>query len=352
MTTSQINKEFFRAIEAAPDFKVLHAPVKPDTRLTPSVYVARNDGTFVFLETVFADADGTEHIVGNPVRFPKMPGNPFKVGKVDRIFGVEIYNIMKILVGKMSDSHHTQVEGIKGIRASQEGTGYAIHPFRPTPYHIGCRFDRSEFVYHFPMDKTLDYFLAQNVESVIDAVEWAKRETGLKREELGLTGSSSLGIIDPKEDVDLCFMAPVKRLTQIRNLIRDGVKEGRYTPLEEYGHVWPLRVKADTFELCPFFVASDYEMDGAKIALGETLPDRTVTVTGDDRNMLSPVMLEVEDEKGRGIEIVITNGFNRGHFFKGDKLRLHAPQEAKITTRLRAFDALVLKSWNSAETIH
>lgn len=346
------NEPFFHAIAAAPDFQVLHAPVTPESRLAPSIYVSRADGTFIFLETLFRDPDGTEHIIGNPVRFPKMPGNPFKVGKVDTIFGVEIYNIMKILTGKMSDSHHTQVEGIKGIRASQEGTPYAIAPFRPTPFHIGSRFDRSEFVYQYPMDKTLAYFLDQNVESVVAAVEWAKRETGLRREELGLTGSSSLGIIDPKEDVDLCFIAPVTRLTEIRNLIRDGVKSGRYTPLEEYGHVWPLRVKADEFELCPFFVATDYEMDGATLVAEPALPDMTVTVVGDDRNMLSPVMLVVADETGRERELVITNGFNRGHFFKGDRLRLHAPEPVKVKTRLRSFDALMLKSWNSAEVIH
>lgn len=346
------NTEFFNLIEARDDFKVLHAPVDKSTRLVPSEYVIRDDGTLVFLEALFADPDGTEHLIGNPVRFPKLPGSDFKVGKIDRIFGVEFHNIMKILAGgKMGDSHHTQIEAIKGIIAAQAGTPYAIRPFRPTPLHLGSRFERTEFAWHFPMDKTLRYFLDQNVENVVAAVKWAERECGLKVSDLGLTGSSSVGIIDPKEDVDLCFFAPLKRLAEIKNMVRDGVKSGRYTPMEEFGHVWPLRVKTAEFELCPFWVPSDYEMDGACLEVLGPLPDQQVTVVNDDRNMLSPVMLTVADGKGREHEMVITTGFNRGHYFNGDRLRLHGAERIRVKTRARTFEAIMLKAWNSAQIV-
>ncbi len=346
------NTEFFTRIESQPDFKVLHAPIAPSTRLVPSEYVIRDDGTLVFLEAIFTDPDGSEHLIGNPVRFPKLPGSDFKVGKIDRIFGVEFHNIMKILAGgKMSDSHHTQVEAIQKIIAAQADTPYAIRPFRPTPLHLGSRFERGEFVWHFPMDKTLAYFLDRNVENVVAAVRWAERETGLKISDLGLTGSSSVGIIDPKEDVDLCFMAPVKRLTEIRDMVRDGVKEGRYTPMEEFGHVWPLRVKTEEFELCPFWVPSDYEMDGACLEVLGPLPDQEVTVVGDERNMLSPVMLTVADAKGREHEMVITTGFNRGHYFNGDRLRLRGAGRVRVKSRLRTFEAILLKTWNAATIV-
>lgn len=347
------NKEFFKRIEARDDFKVLFEPVGPKTRLVPSEYVIRDDGTFIFLEAVFTDPDGSEHIIGNPVRFPKMPGNTFQFpGKIDKIFGQEIFNIMKIFAGnKMGDSHSIQVETLKATIASQAGTGWALRPFRPTPLHVGSRFDRSEFIYHFPMDKTLKYFIDQKVPNVLDALVWAEREVGLKVPDLGLTGSSSLGIIDPKEDVDLCFIAPVAKLTAVRNVIRDGVKSGRFTPLVEFGHVWPLRVKTDTFELCPFFVGTDYEMNGACITLNEKLPDQKVRIVGDERNMLSPIMLQVEDEKKKVHELVITTGFNRGHYFTGDRLLLKGPETATVKTSARTFEALVIKSWNSADII-
>lgn len=346
------NHEYFKTIQQDPAFALLAEPVTPETRLIPSEYVIRHDGTLIFLETLQTDAEGKEWIIGNPVRFPKKPDNPLNIGKVDMIFGAPAFNIMKILGGgKMSDSHHTQKEAIRNILESQSEGDWKIHPFTPAILHIGSRFDRSEFAFHFPVHKTLLYNLDMKVPNIERAVAWAQKETGLTVQQLGLSGSSSVGIIDPAEDVDLCFMATCEKLVEIKNLVHEGVLSGRFTPMEEYGHVWPLRCIIDNFELCPFFMPSDYEMDHAHIELLDPMDDLKVQVVNDDFNMLSPIHFVVEDEQNRPHEMVITNGFNRGHFFKGETLQLKDVHKARVTTRKRKFETLLIRAWNGAEKV-
>jgi hypothetical protein len=121
--------------------------------------------------------------------------------------------------------------------------------------------------------------------------------------------------------------------------------------MEEYGHVWPLRCIIDGFELCPFFMPTDYEMDYAHITLHDEIEKIKVRVVNDDYNMLSPIMFKVEDESNKLHEMVITNGFNRGHFFKDDELELSNIHMGHIKTHKREFDSLIVKMWNSTRKL-
>lgn len=341
--------DLLRRMTQRPLFSRLGRPVKADTILHPYSYVMRHDGTFIFL-VAHMRVDGEDLYFGEPVRLPKPPGYLGKA-RDESLFDEPYLNVMKIFedgtVNTGQDVQRREIDAIVSFETS------SIAPLRRSPLQSGALFSKEEIVWTFDFSSALDWVWERATPLLKSAMAWAEA-LKLPRGNLGLTGGSLVGLEEEDdEDVDLVFHGSLDFLLQVRREIRQGIVEGRYRPIEQFGKTWSLRVWLDDeTQLCPFFVVGPQDecpLADCNVELLERREDVELTVTDDRFNMVSPTVLSTSgDYEG----LIVTNTINRGDFWEGQRLLVRRPLAVRVHPREGApYEAALASGWGQVTAV-
>jgi hypothetical protein len=328
-------------------------PVSEDEVYSPYSYYMRKDGTLIFCTGVLREGKQIL-ILAEPVRFPRIVEIE-TLARRESLFDFPFYSITKVCnEGSMENAQDVQKGEVLKIIAASEGS---IMDFRERSYYGGAVFLPSEMAFAFSPRQAWRKAVEIGNDKVKRTSEWVTSVSSITRDDLGMTGSGMFGIIDADdEDVDMVYFGSLEQLLQIRFAIRDGVVNGRFRALEEFGKVWPLRVWLnEDIQQCPFFVLRDPSESfayKAQIDITDQIAEIEFTVSDDRMNMISPIVLKTENVTIGGsaapaLPLVITNTFYRGDFYEGDRLHGSSAMIATLTTfGGDSFPVYLVKEWN------
>lgn len=321
--------------------------------ITPYTYLMRKDGTLLFCTGILSEG-GEPLFLGEPVRFPRIVEID-TLARREELFEMPYYCITKVCdEGSMENAQEIQQNEVNKIIEASNGE---LKGFNKRPYYGGAVFRLDELSRVFTCRKAYENAIDINNDKVIETTEWVTQSSGIDKSNLGMTGSGVFGIIDAEdEDVDMVYYESLECLLKIREEIRNGVKNGKFQSLIEYGKTWPLRIwLSKNVQQCPFFVLKDPKsnfMYQAEINVIKWHEKFEFTVADDSMNMISPIILEtdsvsINDKSAPSYPLVINNTFYRGDFYKGQRLLSSKTADIEVKTKDgKIIKAYLIVEWN------
>lgn len=243
------------------DERFLHIaePFTDSTPMDPCQYYMRFDGCIVFVENALQDDRG-ELIGGHPLRFPYVDecAGPYLSHNIEPdIFGIPMKCTTRVIWNGRKD-YAKQTEECQRIIQYQKNSRYPFLPLYFDWHRVdGTQrqimqtpvFRRDNFVFHFPFANAMDYmYKVLKFEPIVKGANWLMHEAHkypyadfppIKYSNLGVTGSSSFGDTNDKEDFDVVFINDMAHLKKYRDFIYTGIKEGMLAPV-----TWNRRLRA------------------------------------------------------------------------------------------------------------
>lgn len=341
-------------------FLAIAEPFTAKTRIDPCQYYMRLDGSIIFTEGVFWDSKG-HLIAGYPLRFPY--DSRGRGGYLSHIIEPDIFGIpMKCVTRVFKDGKKNfklqDEECHKIIRAQKNGR----YPILPLYYHNENIhgenlqlvqtpvFRRDNFVFYFPFRKALDFsYNILRFEPIVKGTDWLLHRAhqlgfgNLKEinyNQLGVTGSTSFGDMNDKEDFDVVFLDTIENLQKFRNFLYEGVRRKLFNSVSPYRRlrvtVPEVRIKCNSNKpmlLCTFQLLNDVRKDplyGSRFRILQKVDYFEAEVIDDSSNMIVPPRVTLGNFRNVKSEpklfipentpLISMMGTTRGYYGRGDKI--------------------------------
>ncbi|MEW5691660.1 MAG: hypothetical protein AB1765_00010 [Candidatus Hydrogenedentota bacterium] len=306
-------------------FLKIAAPFTEHTLFNPCQYYMRFDGSIVFIENILLDDYG-ELIAGHPLRFPyidSIPGWYYSNNIEPDIFGIPMKCTTRVFFNGRKD-YQKQTEDCLKIINYQRNSKYPILPLYFHNQKVNDQnlritqtpiFRRENFIVYFPVRRALDYmYNIIKFEPVVKGTEWllSKSHTypfskfeALEYDSLGVTGSSSFGDTNDKEDFDVMFLDSLENLQKFRDFINEAVKNDLFTFVSKNRG---LRVKLNEIKiecnnnqpliLCTFLNLNNIRDDilyRSRFNILGKIDYFEARVQDDSENMINPPRIKIAD---------------------------------------------------------
>jgi len=313
-------------------------------RATDSLYLLRNDGSFVFTEGYCHPPGG---LYGKIIYYP-CPG-----GDVD-VFGREYGCTTK----KKVDGELIYVGHPEQIRLHGE-IDPSLDPAvaRPVFVEYEMPFALSEFVGYFEPHHSLER-CAERYEWVARAARAASNVLEVPWDRLGLTGSLAYGRYEEgDDDLDLVIRGSIEDNLRVYRKIRS-LSSQPSRMVVEFGRWWPMRFYEGDVLICPFFTYEDHRtapLAEFEIEVLEENVDLEGVVVDDTHTLYMPPLLPLEKVTVSGrdrdsLPLIIYDGALRGEFFRGDILRMNA-RLVTINRAADTFEAALVTLWDNIRKV-
>ncbi|HOK41354.1 MAG TPA: hypothetical protein PLD27_10000 [bacterium] len=335
-------------------------PFDENTLVDPCQYYMRLDGSIIFTEATLYDNDG-EIICGHPLRFPYMrevKANYFSHNIEPDIFGIQMKCITKVIHNGRKDYGRQIQEAIK-IFEAQKNTKYPILPFYFHKQKVNGRdysiiqtpiFRRENFVVYFPFRKAFEYmYKVKKFEPVVKGADWLLNESHkypfakfgkINWSNIGVTGSTSFGDMNDKEDFDVVLLDNIERLRLYRDFIYDGVKNNLFAMISKSRKLRVIlnQIKIQCNNNSPMIFCSFLNLENIKndflfrcrVNIIGSIDYFEGKVLSDEENMLTPPRVKLCEFKKvytktnfwlfDGIYLIPMMGTSRGLYCKGDRI--------------------------------
>ncbi len=314
-----------------------------------ATYSLRRDGTFVFSEGYFhgaADLFGKEmivsHIVFVPLSRPDAPDYSHK-----QIFGQTYENITKEIMctRPLDEFYPRQLERYLEVDPGQKRISRPVwaryKSLVPADEILGC----------FPPRRSLQAIIERAEEEPAAAkvkiiAEHTAELLEIGLDQLGISGSLSLGTYVDPHDLDFVVYAEASEVKRIVNFMYRLTDTDEKRKVFEFGKYWPIRfwdwAGEERFMVCPFFSYLDPEEaplrdfdceDRGEAVLEGRIVDHT-------HNAFNPSVLEVDNCRldGRATDsitrLIFYHGGERGDWREGFRFRARG-NHVRITARRR-----------------
>ena len=308
-------------------------PVDEQTEFRDATYFLREDGVFAFSEGYCHEPNrplDERRLVSHIVFVPNRGSAPDYAYK--NIFGADYENITKPIMA---------TQPLRLFYPLQLKEYLKVDPSLDVPKPFYARYKVlvpvSSFVTHFPPRHSLKAII-ERADSDPAAMSIAKvtKATAellqISEEQIGVSGSLSLGTYVNPHDVDYVIYATVKEIRRIVKFIYKLTWEKEERKVYEFGKFWPLRFWEtygdERIMVCPFF--SYLDLDEVPLRNFSFEDCGSVVVEGvvcdDTHNCFNPTILGLETAKINGksysgeLRLILYHGGERGDYVEGDHL--------------------------------
>lgn len=342
-------------------FLYIAEPFNSDTLVDPCQYYMRMDGSIVFTEAVFLDDKG-ELIGGHPLRFPfeKNVKDSYLSHNIEKdIFGIPMKCTTKVFWNGRKD-YGKQTEECIRIVNNQKNTRYPILPLYFHNQKVNNEnfriiqtpvFRRDNFIVYFPFKKAFNYmYNVVKFEPVVKGADWLMNKAHsfewsnipkIEFGNLGVTGSTSFGDTNDREDFDVVIINKLENLRKFRDFLINGVNRGLFTAVSKNRklRVFLNDIKIECNNNQPLILCTFQNLDNIKTdflyrcrfnILGK-IDYFEAAVSDDSENMLTPPRIKISDIKNlkSKLNIKIENnslfiqmaGTSRGLYNKGSRIK-------------------------------
>jgi len=319
------------------DFEDFVTPLPTDRDLIDATYFLRNDGTLVFSEGYYHEAEKPmdqrrliSHIVYSPLTSSTNPPEY----TLKTLLGVQFENITKEIMSNnpLVDFYPLQLERyieLDPAQAEQRRQGF-------------CRYKAmvpvGELVGVFPTLNSLRTIISRaDREATADNIRVIAEQTatllGIGLDRIGISGSLSLGCYDDPHDLDFVIYGTAEEVAGMVAFMQDLTDREERRRVYEFGKYWPIRFwdyhGNERFMVCPFFSYLDPEQAPLRNfdceEVGEV--EFSARIANDAHNAFNPTVLDVEEVKtegpgkGEASRVVLYHGGERGDWRKGARIQ-------------------------------
>ena len=308
-------------------------PIDDLAEIRDATYFLREDGTFAFSEGYCHEPNRPpderrllSHIVFVPDR-GNAPDYAYK-----NIFGADYENVTKPIMA---------TQPLRLFYPLQLREYLKVDPSLDVPKPFYARYKVlvpvNTFVAHFPPRHSLRAIIERAdsdpaAMSIAKVTEATAELIQIEPDQIGVSGSLSLGTYANPHDVDYVIYATVKEIRRIVKFIYKLTGEKEERKVFEFGKFWPLRFweryGGEKIMVCPFF--SYLDLDEAPLRNFSFEDCGPVVVEGvvcdDTHNCFNPTVLGLESPKIDGksyrgeLKLILYHGGERGDYVEGDHL--------------------------------
>ncbi len=365
ITRMQENPKFHRFLE----------PVDTTIDFRDATYFLREDGSMVFSEGYYHQIEKPleeRSVVSHIVFVPWNEEKPAPDYSRKNIFGQLYENITKEIMNNqpLDRFYPLQFRRYIEVDPTQEEKARPIYAryksMVPVTDLIGC----------FPTRHSLKAIIEkadeeESAENIRIVTEHTAELLGIKVDQIGISGSLSLGTYDDPHDVDYVIYASsdeVKRMVRFMQKLTDTDEKRR---VFEFGKYWPIRfwdwAGEKKFMICPFFSYLDPEEAPLRNFDCEDLGTAEITarIVDDTHNAFNPTYLIVDNVKLDGKDfsgitrLILYHGGERGDWRGGYRVRARGNHVRLKTYRMEAgarkpqdeFEALMVNNLDQVKKI-
>ncbi len=309
-------------------------PVDGKTEFRDATYFLRSDGTFIFSEGYCHSPDKPlkeRRIVSHVVFIPQVGEIPDYTRK--QLFGQPYENITKGIMNTqpLHLFYPLQLERYLKVCPS-------LDVEKPVYARYKVLIPVDSVVGHFPHLHSTKAIFARgeagdpNARRIKKAIEASAEVLEISPDQIGMSGSLSLGTYENPHDLDVVIYATVKEVRRIVDFLYKLTATKEERKVFEFGKFWPLRyweiVDDDKLMICPFFSYIDLEEcplrdftceEIAPVKLEGRVCDHTHNAYNPTILTLERVKLDGKDYSGN-IRLILYHGGERGDYVEGDRL--------------------------------
>jgi len=336
-------------------------PIDGRTEFRDATYFLRDDGVFAFSEGYCHEPNvepAERRLVSHIVFVPDRGTAPDLAYK--NIFGADYENLTKPIMA---------TQPLRLFYPLQLKEYLKVDPSLDVPKPLYARYKvlvpLNRCISHFPPRHSLKAIMARAdsdpaamaISKVTDATA-ELLQIGV--DQIGVSGSLSLGTYADPHDVDYVLYGTVKEVRRIVKFIYELTEEKEERKVYEFGKFWPLRFwetyGGEKIMVCPFF--SYLDLDEAPLRNFTFEDCGPVVVEGvvcdDTHNGFNPTLLGLESAKidGKtwrgGLNLILYHGGERGDYREGDRVCANGhlggitTYDAKGTKVRERFDAVLV----------
>jgi len=337
-------------LRKSPKFERFLAPIEESEDFRDATYFMREDGTFIFSEGYYHQFEKPREkrrIISHIVFMPRDQKNPGPDYARKELFGQEYENITKEIMNTqpLDKFYPLQLARYLEIDPSQKDIPRPVYAryksMVPLTDIIGCFPTRHSL--KAIMEKFGEDAAANNIKII---AEHTAELLGVELDQIGISGSLSLGTYTDPHDVDFVIhadAADVKRMVSFMQELTDRDEKRR---VYEFGKYWPIRfwdwADGEKFMVCPFFSYLDPEEAPLRNFDCEDLgPARLeATIADATHNAFNPTILMLEGAKLDGEDrpeitrLILYHGGERGDWREGYRVRAEGNQVRIRTYRI------------------
>ncbi|PKK90830.1 MAG: hypothetical protein CVV64_08090 [Candidatus Wallbacteria bacterium HGW-Wallbacteria-1] len=306
------NLELMEKFNNDPSYKEFVLPISELDNIVDATFFVRKDGLLVFSE-------GYNHpkgkLIGNIIYHPDEKGKKI-------IFGTPYSSVIKIYLEDGTEEWVPFDQQLDKYFALDP----ALDAPRPPYAEYKLLFDLDEFTGFVPTRRSMSIIRSHSPKMDSAIIKLAKM-LDMSPEDIGCSGSMSLGNFEDPHDLDLVIYGDTAKISDIIRRIYK-ITEDPERQVWEYGVKWAIRFYDDDHNMiCPFFGYNHREDIPLKDFTLEVLENNievTGTIADDTHSPYMPTFLPLRDTgmKGEQPVLVIYNGGLRGEYRKDDRVSI------------------------------
>ena len=358
-----------------PKFEQFIQPVDESIDFRDATYFLREDGTLVFSEGYYhqfekprAERRVISHIVFVPWDYER-PGPDYSQKD---IFGQLYENITKEIMSNndLDRFYPLQLERYTKVDPGQEDIEKPVYARYKSMVPV------TELIGSFPTRHSLKAIISRSSEEkAADNIRVVTEHTaellGIEPDQIGISGSLSLGTYDDPHDVDFVIYASagaVKRMVRFMQKLTDTDEKRK---VYEFGKYWPIRfwdwAGGKKFMICPFFSYLDPEEAPLRNFDCRDLGEAVVAgrIVDDTHNAFNPTYLMIDGAEKDGEDypeitrLILYHGGERGDWREGYRFRARGNHVRITTYRVEngeripedEFEALLVNNLDQVEKV-
>lgn len=311
-TFGKKNDSLMNEFSTDPKFQEFVVPMSKLERIDDATFFVRNDGMLVFSEGYYHPKG---QLLGNIIYVPDEKGRK-------QIFGTPYSSVIK----EYDEDGEEQWIPFDRQLEKYFALDPSLNIARPPYGEFKLLFNLDDFVGFVPNFRSMQVIRKHS--TLIDGhIMDLANLMDMNPEDIGCTGSMSVGNFEDPHDYDLVFRGDLDEVCEMIDRIYR-ITEEKERQVWEYGVRWAIRFYDDNRNMiCPFFRYRDWEDVPLKdFALEVTDEDREIeaTVEDDTHSAYMPTILPLTEVAGENLpekmHLLIYNGGLRGEYRQGDRI--------------------------------
>lgn len=358
-----------------PKFDRFLEPVDESTDFRDATYFLRNDGTMIFSEGYYHQFEKPRperRVVSHIVFVPWNPQRPGPDYSQKDIFGQLYENITKEIMSnnELDRFYPLQLERYKEIDPSQAGLEKPVYARYKSMVPV------EELIGSFPTRHSLKAIIEKSAqEEAADNIRVVTEHTaellGIDTDQIGISGSLSLGTYRDPHDVDFVIYAEAEEVKKMVGFMQKLTDTDEKRKVYEFGKYWPIRfwdwAGGTKFMICPFFAYLDPNQAPLRNFDCEDRGETVITgrIIDDTHNAFNPTYLLIDEVERDGKEypditrLILYHGGERGDWREGYRFRARGNHVRIRTYRLKngrrdgdeEFEALLVNNLDQVKRI-